>query len=194
MKYNNEIFKDDVYEYFSKDVELIKKIKPHRYGHLPEIPDINLLAMVKYLSNGAEGLLIEYYKGWNKKSTEYINDYKKGEKEILGIKDKLQEPFKGCHRNCIKVLKALDLINSSFFDSTKYKSHAKYLCKYDRKDLRLCYDKNDELRYKNPVDTIYVLDSYETIGSIDLEKNVQFNKIIWGYRGLCSWWRLSLLV
>jgi len=191
MKYHNEIFEDDVYEYFKNDVKLIKGFKPRRYGYLPEIPDINLLAMVKYSNNRTEGLLIEYYKEWNKKSKEYINDYKKGEKEILGMKDMLQEPFEDCNKNCLKVLKALDLIKSTFFDSVKYKSHAKYLSKYAKRDLHLYLERDDNgSRLRNPVDTIIISGSFKTIADVDLNNSPKFKKLIRGYCSSYSWWWL----
>ena len=188
MTHYDETFKDDVFEYFSKEKELVKTYKSRRRGGLPIISDNYLLAMVRYSNLKTEGLLCDYYKEWKNKSKEFAKDYERGKEALLGRKDCLQQSFKDCHTSCYKTLKALDLLKSTFPDSIKYKSHIKYVSRYCKKDLSIRVRSFDSgVRRPYPIDTIKLSRPFKSFGDFDVNKIAEFKEMTKWYNDECSW-------
>jgi hypothetical protein len=176
-----------IFEYYSLCKSQIVNFKVEDFSGLPVMSDDEILAILKYSDNRTENLLIDLYKQWNEKSLQYIEDYTNGPKENYpGWQQRLMQPYIDCNENCAKILSSLKKINSSFYDSTKFDSHAKYLEEHKRNHTFYYSGESTNYNVIIPTHTILLAQHYKSLCDIDYTKS-EFKRIFKGFTKNDCW-------
>jgi hypothetical protein len=180
-----------LHEYFRRKKDEIKDYNANDYyGSLPEISQNSLFALIENSSKQTDSLLLEYYELWNEKLTYYKQDYEKGLKEKYGReKEKLMSPYEDGHCNCYILQRFLKEMGSPLYDQEKLEYHQKNLVSYLRDGFAI--GKNvDCSRYSlksNIHNSIKLTKSYNSIGDIDFDKEVELKKLFNRYNESDCW-------
>ncbi len=178
-----------LYSFFDRKRNEIADYKPSEFHSLPRISQDALVALIVNSTNKTDSLLFQYYHDWEVKSKVYESDYLKGKTEMdTRKKEKLMSPFEDCNYNCYTILLALDSMNSKFFDQTKLERHQKNLKYYWQGGFH--FDKTGDFTdYKsgNIFKTIKLKTQYNSIGDIDLNKEIEFQELLNRYNKSYCW-------
>ena len=180
-----------LHEYFNRKKDEIKDYNSNDYyGSLPHISQNSLFALIENPSKQTDSLLLEYYELWNEKSTYYVQDYEKGLKEKYGReKEKLMSPYEDCHYNCYILQRFLKEMKSQFHNQKKLKYHQKRMAYYLRDGFGIGKEVDcSQYALKNNIyKTIKLTKSYNSIGDIDFDKEVELEKLFHRYNDSDCW-------
>jgi len=181
LKYDYSNLTEIIFDYYSVFKSQILNYKVESFSGLPVMSDDEILAILKYSDNRTNNLMIDLYKLWQEKSLQYVEDYKNGSNEKYpGWQQRLMQPYLDCNENCAKILISLKKLNSSFYDSTKFNSHAKYLEEYKRNHTLNYIGESTNYNLTIPTDTIFMNKNYTSLYEIDFTKK-EFKNVFKGF-------------
>lgn len=189
LHFQDSILPNIIYSYFAKKVSEIEFYIPTKCCGFPELSDDVLVVMTKFPVDSTENLLIRFYNAWLLKSQEYKSDYEKGLSSTnRRSKEQLTVPFVDCNLNCSKILIALKLINSNFYNSEKIDSHEKYLPDWAQ-NMQQLYKSGDFTNYQdtNTYEIIELENEYSNLGEINYSKENKLKELIKGYDKSYCW-------
>ena len=175
--YRNKETRNVLIEYLSLLKGEVPNYLPTRFGTLPFLQDEFYNTLIKNSSPRIEKSLIEYYQLWYRKSLKYKEDYlkskiKAGQDSIL-----LSKPYESCNENCYSILLTLRKMNSSFCSKELFKYHEQDLLFQIGYSLDL-YNLTPKLRNRKPEKIIELSKSYDSIGEINTNIELQYEEFI----------------
>ena len=179
-----------LYEYFNRKANEIKDYVSGGYSGAPCISQNSLFALIENPSKQTDSLFLNYYNLWDEKTTYYKHDYEIGmEERDARKKEILMYPYENSNYNCYILQRFLKEMKSPFYNQEKLEYHQKRMAYYLRDGFAI--GKNvDCSKYalkNNIFKTIKLTKSYNSIGEIDFEEEVELRELLNRYNESHCW-------
>lgn len=178
-----------LHDYLIKKINEINDYSPDNFGGLPRISESFLFALIENKTKQTDSLLYNCYELWNEKSTHYYQNYNKRiDLKNSREKEKLISAYENCQYNCYILQRFLKEMGSSLFSQEKLEFHQHNMAYYLRNGFAI-YKDLDCLKFNlnYPIKTILLTKKYDSIGSIDFEKEPELKTILKNYSETYCW-------
>ena len=169
-----------LYDYFDrmKDELIDYNPAPERNFALSKMSKYSLFALVENPLENTDSLLFKYYELWNQKVNFYLQYYQQGLEEKDKYKQEiLVNPYEICHYSCYILQRFLKQMESPLYDQEKMEYHQNFVSGFAvKKDIQC-----SEFKKNNIFKTIKLSKNYNSIGEINLEKELKWEKLIQHY-------------
>ena len=188
VKNNN--LSEVLYEYFYRKKDEIKNYVSGGYFGAPLISENSLFALIDNPSKQTDSLLLNYYELWDEKVTYYRNDYEKGMEERDGRKKEILIcPYENSNHNCYILQRFLKEMKSPLYNQEKMEYNQKKMAYYLRGGFAIGKNTDcSEYAFKSNIyKTIILTKSYNSIGEIDFDKEVELRELFHRYNESHCW-------